>query len=150
MTIRRGDIYYVHTYHTQGSEQRYGRPAVIVSNDRCNHFSPVVEVVFLTTREKPPLPTHVEILSAKKASTALCEQIKSIDKEHLDGYIGHVSEDEMAAIDQALLVSLGLDQSFPGILYRSGSPDEEEIMARVALRYVENYIRKKDSCSPEE
>ena len=40
-----------------------GRPAVIVSNDVCNEHSRVVEVVFLTTKEKPPLPTHVKINS---------------------------------------------------------------------------------------
>ena len=150
MEIKRGDIYFVHTYYTQGSEQRSGRPAIVVSNEKCNHFSQVVEVVYLTTRDKPPLPTHVEILSSRKPSTAICEQIISVDKKYVDGYVGHVTDEEMAAIDEALLISLGLDQSFPGIVCRSGSADDEELMARVALKYVENYIRKKRSYSPEE
>ena len=58
-----------------GSEQGGGRPAVVVSNDMCNRYSPVITVVFLTTREKKDLPTHVQIKSSRYDSTALCEQV---------------------------------------------------------------------------
>ena len=45
MSINRGDIFYVNPSETVGSEQRSGRPAIIVSNPLCNEHSPVVEVV---------------------------------------------------------------------------------------------------------
>lgn len=48
MSINRGDIFYVNPSETVGSEQRSGRPAIIVSNPLCNEHSPVVEVVYLT------------------------------------------------------------------------------------------------------
>ena len=79
MSIRRGDIFYVFRGDSSGSEQRAGRPAIIVSNALCNANSRVVEVVFLTCQEKTGLPTHVVINSTGRASTALCEQITSVD-----------------------------------------------------------------------
>ena len=58
MSINRGDIFYVNPSETVGSEQRSGRPAIIVSNPLCNEHSPVVEVVYLTCQYKKPMPTH--------------------------------------------------------------------------------------------
>ena len=109
MTIKRGDIYYIDEIQSYGSEQRAGRPAIIVSNDTCNIHSPVVEVVFLTTAPKNNLPTHVTIRSAAKLSTALCEQVQSIDVNRIAKYYGHCTAQEMATVDIALSVSLGLD-----------------------------------------
>lgn len=97
-----------------GSEQGGGRPAIIVSNDVGNEYSQVVEVVFLTTREKKPLPTHVAINSAKYPSTALCEQIDSVDKERIGGYINEISQAEMKNIERALLVSLDISCNLKG------------------------------------
>ncbi len=108
--IRRGDIYYiVSSYAEQGSEQRAGRPAIIVSNDKNNAHSEVVEVVYLTTRPKTDLPTHIDIRSAEKPSIALCEQVNSISKERLGMFIGHCSETEKTLLDAALMISLGIN-----------------------------------------
>ena len=64
MGIKRGDIYYIESgYATVGSEQRPGRPAIVVSNDRNNEHSSTLEVVYLTTQPKHDLPTHVTIRS---------------------------------------------------------------------------------------
>ena len=109
-TIERGDIIYVEsTYQNEGSEQRAGRPAIIVSNNVANKNSPVVEVVYLTTQNKNDQPTHVEIRSGTKPSTALCEQIDSVAKTRLGDYMATCSEAEMRSIDVALAISLGLD-----------------------------------------
>lgn len=110
----RGQIYYVYPKDYTGSEQGGGRPAIIVSNDVGNEYSQVVEVVFLTTREKKPLPTHVAINSAKYPSTALCEQIDSVDKERIGGYINEISQAEMKNIERALLVSLDISCNLKG------------------------------------
>ena len=45
MNINRGDIWYVGSGYAVGSEQRPGRPAVVVSNQRNNQHSEVVEMV---------------------------------------------------------------------------------------------------------
>lgn len=42
--MKRGQIYYIESNHQEiGSEQRAGRPAVIVSNDKNNENSTTVE-----------------------------------------------------------------------------------------------------------
>ena len=78
--IYRGDIYYIMPFYTvTGSEQRTGRPGVVVSNDINNRHSPNVEIVFLTSQEKKPLPTHVPVM-CRVPSTALCENIQTVSK----------------------------------------------------------------------
>lgn len=52
--MKRGEIYYIEsTYRETGSEQRGGRPAVIVSNDKNNENSEVVEVVYRIVQQDP-------------------------------------------------------------------------------------------------
>lgn len=110
--MKRGEIYYVEPskqYQETGSEQRANRPAIIVSNDLNNDNAQTVEVVFLTTQEKPPLPTHVTIRSANRTSTALCEQINTVSIERIADYMCECTADEMKQVDQALAVSVGLE-----------------------------------------
>ena len=109
--IRRGEIYYIYADEHTGSEQSGGRPAVVVSNDTGNLYAPVIEVVYLTTSIKKPMPTHVEIQSALRPSIALCEQIHTVDKERVGDYAGQLTADELRSIDNALRVSLGLGQA---------------------------------------
>lgn len=113
-TYYRGQIYYVHPTIVVGSEQDGGRPAIIVSNDVGNEFSRVVEVVYLTTREKKPLPTHVQISSTNRPSTALCEQIETVDKERIGNYINEVSQAELKNLEKAMLISLGIQMNLKG------------------------------------
>ena len=60
--MKRGQIYYIESNHQEiGSEQRAGRPAVIVSNNKNNENSTTVEVVYMTTAvfEKGKHPYHL-------------------------------------------------------------------------------------------
>lgn len=107
--IHRGDIFWVRQdYAAVGSEARKNRPAIIVSNDKNNTYSETVEIVYLTTAEKKPMPTHVSVETMGKQSTALCEAIYTVDKERLENYYCTLTADEMKLVDQAVLVSLGL------------------------------------------
>lgn len=47
------------------------------------------------------MPTHVRIESAGKRSTALCEQISSVDVSRLGDFKGHLTDREMAQVDVA-------------------------------------------------
>ena len=108
MEIYKGDIFFVEKrYDTINSEQQAGRPAIIVSNNIGNEHSNNVEVVYLTTQDKTPLPTHVRVMCHVQ-STALCETIYTISKERLGNYIRTCTDEEMAAIDEALMISLGI------------------------------------------
>lgn len=108
--ILRGEIYYVYpSGGGVGSEQSAGRPAIVVSNDKANQYSPVIEMVYLTTQSKNSLPTHVDITSAERPSIALCEQIHSVSKNRVGGFIAKCTDREMAMLDGALCVSLGIE-----------------------------------------
>lgn len=108
--ICRGEIYYVRpAISSVGSEQVAGRPAIVVSNDKANLYSPVLEMVYLTTQPKSSLPTHVDIKSVERPSIALCEQIHSVSKSRIGGFIAKCTDAEMAMVDGALCVSLGLE-----------------------------------------
>lgn len=108
--ISRGEIYYIFSRNdTTGSEQRSGRPAVIVSNNFCNDSSPVLEVCYLTLKEKTKLPTHVFIdRGACENSTILCEQPTPVAIERIGDFMCRLPDDLMEAVDKALVVSLGL------------------------------------------
>ena len=110
----RGQIYYIRPRDGIGSEQTGWRPGIIVSNDVGNENSGTVIVVYLTTRKKPPLPTHVAINSAKQPSTALCEQIFAVDKERIGDYVNEVSQAELNNLERALLIFLDIASNIKG------------------------------------
>lgn len=128
MEVYRGDIYYVKKHGATGSEHDSGRPAVIVSNDTGNKHSTVVEVVYLTTQEKKPLPTHCTI-NARVPSTALCEQISNVSKERLVEFVRTCTDEEMARIDECLMISLGLNWESP--VYDQYEQASSEIQAEL-------------------
>ena len=57
------------------------------------------------------MPTHVPINNAglKNGSTALLEQIRTIDKMRLGKYVGTVDGKTMRRIDHAIAISFGLE-----------------------------------------
>ena len=110
MEVYRGDIFYIEdNYRTEGLEQRPGRPALVVSNNTGNYHSDIVSIVWLTTAEKKPLPTHCKILS-RTPSTAICEQVVTISQNRLGEYIRTATEAEMKEIDRCLMIALGLTE----------------------------------------
>ena len=114
MSLSRGDIYYVEAFPTSGSEQRPGRPAVIVSNDKNNEHSAVIEAVYLTSQPKTTLPTHVTIRSAPRVSTVLCEQVHSIDRNRLTDFCGRCTVQEMRATHPPPPTTLALNMGGGG------------------------------------
>lgn len=109
--MMRGEIYYVLPSRSEmGSEQKAGRPAIIVSNDANNQRSATVEVVYLTTKPKRDLPTHVKITSCKRPSIALCEQVTTVSVSRLDNRMGICSSRELAELDRAMMLSLGIER----------------------------------------
>lgn len=135
--IYRGDIFYIMQDSYVGSEQKLGRPGIIVSNDLANKHSPNVEVVFLTSQDKKALPTHVEVI-ARVPSTAMCENIQTVSKERLSDFIRSCTTSEMKAIDKALLCSLGIEA--PSVVV--GGTQETELPKAVSEAEVERNLYK--------
>ena len=113
VTIRRGDIYYADLSPVIGSEQGGVRPVLIVQNDVGNKYSPTVIAAAITSRtDKSKLPTHIEVFADKyglaRDSVILLEQIRTIDKKRLKEKMGHLDEDVMNRVNDAITVSFGL------------------------------------------
>lgn len=122
----RGEIWFADLGdHYDTSVQSGSRPVLIVSNDVANYHSSTVTALPMTTKfKKKSLPTHV-MLPAKMCevfsdepqisqhltedSMILAEQVTTIDKTVLQGYLGKVvNEEKLKEIDTAVAVQLGM------------------------------------------
>ena len=111
----RGDIYYANLEPHLGCEQGGIRPVLVVQNDVGNKHSKTLIVSALTSRTatKAKLPTHVFLdhfpgMYARIPSLVLLEQIHTLDKSRLLGYIGSLSDSQMKQVNTALKCSLEL------------------------------------------
>ena len=112
--VKRGDIYYADLSPVIGSEQGGIRPVLIIQNDVGNKYSPTVIAAAITSRiNKAKMPTHIEIGAAdyglSKDSVILLEQVRTIDKKRLKERIGHLNENLMNRVNEAIEISLGLE-----------------------------------------
>lgn len=117
-TIRRGDVFFAELTGGIGSEQNGIRPVLVIQNDVGNRHSPTIIVAPLTSKDnKSLLPTHVKFYGAARLphnSTILLEQIRTIDKHRLRGYVCSADRDTMMQVDMAAAISLGLRNSTSG------------------------------------
>ena len=84
-----------------GSLQSGRRPVLIVSNDKNNRYSSVLNVIPMTTKmNKRNLPCHVEIHDYEKfglnaPSTIMVEQLTVVDKKDLMFRVGKINDDRI-------------------------------------------------------
>lgn len=111
----RGEIYYIDFGEGIGSEQKGTRPALVVQNNIGNKFSTTTIVAAITTKEKnreKHIPTHYAlggICGLKKRSVVLLEQIRTVEKNRITGYIGKLTDNQMKEIDNLIHISFGLN-----------------------------------------
>jgi mRNA interferase MazF len=111
-SIKRGEIYLADLRPVVGSEQGGVRPVVIIQNEKGNQYSPTTIIVTLSTcNKKSQMPTHVKIHKTHKNglnsdSVALCEQLRTIDKQRIKDRIGMLDENTLGDVLSAVAVSL--------------------------------------------
>jgi mRNA interferase MazF len=105
---RRGDVFWVNLDPVIGTEIRKTRPAVVVSNDSCNRYGARVVVSPITSNIDSRYPGEAMIEVKGRQGRALGDQIRSIDKRRLKARVSSLTADEMARIDEALAITLGL------------------------------------------
>ena len=106
--IKRGEIYDAYLNPVIGNEQGGLRPVLIVQNNTGNRHSMTTIIAPMTTRTKTNLPTHVKVLVGEVENTVLLEQVRAISGIRLIAHRGSLSEEDMAKVDKALAISLGL------------------------------------------
>lgn len=82
---------------------RYG---VVVQADDLLALSTVV--ICPTSRSTPPATFHPEIVVDGEATWVMCEMVGAVDAARLGDRAGHLAMDELAAVDHALGLVLGL------------------------------------------
>jgi mRNA interferase MazF len=109
---RRGDIYLANLNPFKGSEQGGTRPVLVLSNDIGNFYSTLITIAPITSQlKKVEQPTHVllENVRGLSSESMVClEQIHAIDKLRILKYLGKISKEQMSAVEDAALESLGM------------------------------------------
>lgn len=117
MEIKRGNIFKIKlTDNPLGSEQGGTRYCVILSNNVGNHYSPVVTVALITSKDKDrkkqkPQPTHYKFI-LYEPSMVMAEQLITIDKQRLIKQCGKLNEEQMKEVDKCLAIAIGLDINY--------------------------------------
>lgn len=74
-------------------------------------YNTVVAAAITSRKAKNSLPTHIlleNVPGLAPTSLLLLEQLRTIDRKRLRGYIGRISKEKMLEIDAALAISIGI------------------------------------------
>lgn len=117
--MRRGEVWLVELDPTVGSEANKTRRVSIVSNNARNSVSSrtgrgVLTVVPFTKNVHRILPFQVLVTpdnanGLEVDSKAQAEQVRSLDVSRFVRRLGVLSSEDVAAVDEALLLHLGLE-----------------------------------------
>ena len=95
---RRGEIWWVALDPTIGSEIQKTRPCAVLSIDIVNEHRRTVLVVPLSSSQKANPPVTVKVTCQEKSGIAVVDQIRSISKERLRGFIEEGDPEEIKEI----------------------------------------------------
>jgi mRNA-degrading endonuclease toxin of MazEF toxin-antitoxin module len=94
-----------------GSIQQKMRPMIIISNEKNNIYSPILNVIPLTgSRDLPRGSYQIQYYLGLRQTpiTVLCEQITTISKEDCVRYLYTLSDDILTEVQRALRIQLSL------------------------------------------
>jgi len=106
--LKRGSVYWVNLYPTQGAEIKKVRPCVLVGASPLNQARRTVLVVPLSRGREAKPPLTVKVFCQGKEVRAVCDQLRAIDKTRLAAWIEEMSMEDMESIGKALKQVLAL------------------------------------------
>lgn len=106
--MRRGEIWWVDFDPARGGEIQKIRPAVIISNDVSNRVMNRLQVVPITSQATKLYPCEARLTLDGKACKAMADQLMTVDKGRLKGFMKSCSSDEIAGVERAIQIQLGL------------------------------------------
>jgi mRNA interferase MazF len=112
--LKRGQIHWLAWEPSRGSEQRGRRPGLVVQTDAFNRsrkYTNTIVVALSTAAHDVPVHVAIEPTAANgltRTTFALCEQVMTVSRARLDGYIGELEPDAMARVGVALRLMLSL------------------------------------------
>ncbi len=112
-SIKRGEIFLVNFDPTVGAEARKIRPALVVSNDINNAHSPIVSISPITSNISRIYSFEVEVPAdtggLQTRSKVMVNQTRAVDKIRLIKRLGHLPEEIMKQVNQALMLHYDLE-----------------------------------------
>jgi len=115
MKVKKWSIYRANLDPVVGSEQGKSRPVLVISEDSVNEVLNTVNILPITSRKqgRRVYPNETVIkednYGLKNESIILCHQIRTLDKQRLSNYYGHIDVlDKQTEIIEALSFQLGI------------------------------------------
>ena len=108
METHRGDVWWVSFDPSVGGEIQKTRPAVIISNNAANAVLNRVVVVPLTSQTGKLYPAEAIVTLNGEKRKAMADQIMTASKRRLHNRMGSVSQTDMRAIEDAILLHLAI------------------------------------------
>lgn len=108
MHPRRGEVWWVSFDPSVGGEIQKTRPALVLSNNAANTALNRVFVVPLTSRTERLYPGEAMVTINGEQSKAKADQIATASKQRLRNKMGSLSAADLAAVERAVLLQLGI------------------------------------------
>ena len=108
MPPRRGDVWWISFDPSLGGEIRKTRPAVVISNNAANIALNRVLVVPLTSKTAKLYPGEALVLLNGEQRKAMADQLTTASKQRLRSKLGELSSSDLANVERAILVQLGI------------------------------------------
>jgi mRNA interferase MazF len=105
---RRGEVWWVSFDPSLGGEIQKTRPALILSNNAANTVLNRVVVVPLTSQTAKLYPGEALVTLNGEQRKAMADQIMTAAKQRLRDKLGSLSSAEMVAVENAVLLQLGI------------------------------------------
>ncbi|PZO11805.1 MAG: type II toxin-antitoxin system PemK/MazF family toxin [Leptolyngbya foveolarum] len=106
--MNRGEVWWINFDPSVGGEIKKERPAVIVSNNAANRNLNRVQVVPLTSNTSRIYPSEALVTLQGRPSKAMADQLTTVSKKRMRKKAGELTPEEIAAVELAVRVQLGL------------------------------------------
>ena len=109
MPIKRSDVYWVTFDQSLGGEIQKTRPAIVLSNNAANLALNRLQVVPITSKIDRVYAGEALIELRGEKRKAMGDQLTTVSKERLGNKVGVIESNDMARVEAAIAVQLGLN-----------------------------------------
>lgn len=107
--MNRGEVWWINFEPAVGGEIRKKRPAIIVSNNAANRNLNRVQVVPITSNVSRIYPSEALVKLQGRKGKAMADQLTTVSKQRIMNKAGELTLEEMAAVELAIRLQLGLN-----------------------------------------
>lgn len=104
--IIRGAIYYADLDPIMDNEKKDIKPVLVIQNDLENEYKPTTIVISILDKKSDILPTDILVKQFDKIrpdSVIVVEQIRTIDKNRLKGFVDFLDDEQLVKVNDAIL-----------------------------------------------